>query len=227
MVQLPTLANKITKLMTGFEYSHSSMSFDENLETLYSFQIKNQKVLLVGGFVKETHDMYFHGKNISLNEMVFRIPVGDNEYKRINDFVLQLSNDHEYIFNYVSALFMFTLGGVKSYKAYHCIEFISEVLALVDSIKLPKSAYKMRPKDLYCALEPFMIRNGQICSSDFEFKENPFMKKIKFSVAVKKSLYSIKESICRAALQRTSKNFNYRNVNFYDEDTVGTHRAVQ
>lgn len=220
MVQLPTVANKITRLMTGFDYSHSSLSFDENLETLYSFQVKNRKVFLVGGLVKETHDTYFHGKDVSLKEMVFKVPVADDEYKKIRDFVQQLTDDQEYIFNYVSALFMFMLGGVKSYKAYHCIEFVSEVLSLVESIKLPKSAHKMQPRDLYGVLEPFMIHKGQICSSDFEFKEDPFMKKIKPSIAVKKSLYSVKEAICRAALQRTSKNFNYRNVNFYDEDTA-------
>lgn len=220
MVQLPTVANKITKLMTGFDYSHSSLSFDENLETLYSFQVKNRKVFLVGGFVKETHDTYFHGKNVSLKEMVFKVPVSDDEYRTVKDFIQRLTDDQEYIFNYVSALFMFTLGGVKSYKAYHCIEFVSEVLSRVESIKLPKPTHKMHPKDLYRVLEPFMIKKGLIHADDFEFKDNPFMKKIRFGVAVKKSLYSVKEAICRVALQRTSKNFNCRNVNFYDDDTM-------
>lgn len=220
MVQLPTFANKCIKLLTHFDYSHSSLSFDENLDTLYSFQVKNRKVFLVGGFVKETHDIYFHGKNVALEEMVFKIPVSDDEYMKITDFVQRLADDQEYIFNYVSALFMFTIGGVKSYKAYHCIEFISEVLSLVDSIKLPKPAHKMQPKDLYSVLRPFMIRDGKIYASDFEFKKDTFTQKIKFGVAMKKSLYSAREAICRAALKRVSKKFNYRNVNFYDEDVA-------
>lgn len=220
MVQLPTIANKCVKFFTKFDYSHSSLSFDEKLDTLYSFQVKNRKVFLVGGFVKETHDTYFHGKDVVLKELVFKIPVTDNEYEKILSFVQQLTNDNEYIFNYVSALFMFIFGGIKSYKAYHCIEFISEVLSLIENIKFPKPIHKMQPKDLYNVLKPFLIQDREIDSKDFETTENPFIKKIKIHVALKKSLYSVKEAICRSVFQRTSKNFNYKNVNFYDEDTV-------
>lgn len=220
MVQLPTLANKCMKVFTNFDYSHTSISFDEKLATLYSFQGKNRKVLLVGGFVKETHDTYFHRKNVSLKEMVFKVPVSDDDYNKIFNFIKQLADDEEYIFNYVSALFMLTFGGVKSYKAYHCVEFVSEVLSMTQDIKIPKRPHKMKPKDLYKVLKPFKIRDGLIHANDFHFKEDSFTQRIKFDVAVKKSLYSVREAICRATLHRTSKNFNYKNVNFYNEDTV-------
>lgn len=220
MVQLPTVANKITKLMTGSDYSHASLSFDENLSTLYSFQVKNRKVFLVGGFVEETQDMYFHGKNVSLKETIFKVPVADNEHAAIVEFVKQVGDDKEYMFNYVSALLMFTFGGVKSYKAYHCIEFVSEALLLTKAVRLPKPPCIMKPPDLYQVLEPFKIKSDQIHARNFEFKNDPFMKRIKSSVAMKKSLYSVKEAICRAVLQRTSKNFNCKNVNFCDEDTI-------
>ena len=149
-----------------------------------------------------------------------RFPVDDEEYVKIMDFVERLSNDQEYIFNYVSALFMFTFGGVKSYKAYHCIEFVSEILSLTQSVSLPRQTHKMKPMDLYHVLKPFMIYSREIHLNDFEHKNNEFMKQIRFSILAKKSLYCVKESICRAVLQRTSKNFDYLKVNFYDDDIV-------
>lgn len=221
MVQLPTLANKCASKLTGFPYIHASLSFDENLEKLYAFQIKNKDTPLVGGFVEELHSFYFHGqKNIFIKEMVFKIPVTDDEYEKIVNFVTQIKNDTEYIFNYVSALFMFTIGGIKAYKAYHCIEFVSNAISFVNRINLPKPAHKMRPQDLYRLLKPFLIEQKELCSNDFETDESIFFKDIKFHIKIKKSFYSIKEAICRAIFARTSKHFNHKNINYYDLDII-------
>ena len=220
MVQLPTFANKCVKFFTDFDYSHSSISFSENLDKLYSFQIKNRKAFLVGGFVEETHDTYFHGKDVSLKEMLFKIPVEDDKYNEIVNFIDTVKNDQEYMFNYVSALFMFVFGGVKAYKSYHCIEFITEVLNRTGSVMSSKPPHKMKPRDLYQLLQYYKIQDGMINFKDFVPKQNPFMKKLKMGVKIKKSIYSVKEAICRFILQRPTKNFNYKNINFYDEDCI-------
>lgn len=44
-----------------------------------------------------------------------------------------------------------------------------------------------------------------INANDYAIPDNVFFKNIKFTTAVKKSFYSIKESICRVVLQRKSK----------------------
>lgn len=220
MVQLPTFANKCVKIFTNFDYSHSSISFSENLETLYSFQIKNRKAFLVGGFVEETHDTYFHGKDVSLKEMVFKLPVEDDKYDEVVNFINTVKNDKEYMFNYVSALFMFVFGGVKSYKAYHCIEFITEVLNRTDTVISHKPPHKMQPKDLYELLKYYKIQDEMINFRDFQPKQNPFMKKLQMGVKIKKSIYSVREAICRFILQRPTRNFNYKYINFYDEDCI-------
>jgi hypothetical protein len=219
MVQLPTIANKYMTFMTRFEYTHFSVSFDETLNKMYSFQVKNEKIPFVGGLLEETQGTYFHGKNnIRLKEVIFRIPVNEDEYEQIFDFVNDVKNDKEYIFNYVSALFMLINGGVESYKAYHCVEFASVVLSFINKIKLPKETYKMHPKDLYKVLKPYLYIHRDIYSNDFEIEKNVFYERVKFPVAVKKSFYSIKEAIYRAVFGKVSKNFNYKNVNFYDDD---------
>ena len=47
---------------------------------------------------------------------------------------------------------MFSFGGIKGYKAFHCTEFVSEILLLLNDIKLPREPHLMRPKDLYYIL---------------------------------------------------------------------------
>lgn len=219
MVQLPTIINKFVTFMTKFEYTHFSISFDEDLERLYSFQVKNDKIPFVGGLVEETQGLYFHGKeNICLKEMVFKVPISINEYTQIYNFVEKVKNDKEYTFNYVSALVMFILGGVKAYKSYHCVEFICVLLAFIKEIEIPKETYKMHPKDLYEVLRPFEYLKRDIHSQDFETKENIFLKRIKLSSGVRKSIYSIRESICRTVFHRTTKRFNYKMINYDEED---------
>lgn len=221
MVELPTLINRIVNFLTHFKYTHFSISFDKNLTKLYSFQIKNKKIFLVGGLVEETQASYFHGKkNIHLKQQIFKIPVSNDEYDRIYNFVENIKNDKEYMFNYVSALFMFALGGVKSYKAYHCVEFVSEVINLIDAINLPKPPHKMHPRDLYKVLLPYCCAIGKIYSKNYSETDDLFFAKIKPFVAIKKSLYSIREAICRAVFKKTTKRFNYKNINFYRKDVI-------
>lgn len=219
MVQLPTIINKFVTFITNFEYTHFSISFDENLEKLYSFQLKNKKIPFVGGLVEETQSSYFQGKkNITIKQIVFKIPVNEKEYQKIFNFINKVKNDKEYTFNFVSALIMFISGGVNAYKSYHCAEFISVILSFIKEIKLPKKTYKMHPKDLYDVLQPYLYIKRNISSKNLKNTNDIFLKKIKTSVAIKKSFYSIKESICRTFLFRTTKNFNHKNINFYEND---------
>ena len=77
-VELPTLANKIVYLLSGFKYSHFSICLDNKLNNLYAFQVRNKKTSLVGGFMEENESFYFHGKkNIQLKETVFEIAVSN------------------------------------------------------------------------------------------------------------------------------------------------------
>jgi len=228
MVQLPTIINKYVTFITKFEYTHFSIAFDEDLERLYSFQVKNDKIPFVGGLVEETQGFYFHGKeNIYLKEMVFKVPVSESEYTKIYSFVENVKNDKEYTFNYVSALVMFIIGGVKAYKSYHCVEFICVLLSFIKGIEIPKESYKMHPKDLYEVLRPFENLKRDICSEDFETEDNIFLKRIKLSSGVRKSLYSIRESICRTVLYRTTKKFNYRMINYYEEDVKKIYNSFE
>ncbi len=76
MTQLPTFTNKSVYFITGFKYTHFSISLDDKFEKLYAFQVKNKSHPLVGGFVTENESFYFYGKkNIKLNEIVFEILV--------------------------------------------------------------------------------------------------------------------------------------------------------
>lgn len=221
MVNLPTFANKCSYFFTRFKYSHISICLDSEFKKFYAFQKKNIKTPLVGGFMEENESYFFQAKNVtSLDEIIFEIPVSDEEYNEIFNFITRIKEDREYIFNYISVLFMFLMGGFKVYKSFHCCEFACKVLKNVDSIKLPKKTYKMHPKDLYKVLLKFEHYEKTINIKDFELDDdNIFFKDIKLKSVIKKSYYTVTENIIRSILKRPRKEYNYFKTN-YDESDV-------
>ncbi len=220
LVELPTLANKITYILSGFKNTHCSISLDNKFTKLYSFQVRNKKTPFVGGLMEENESFFFHGKkNIELNEIIFEVPITDKDYLKIEKYIKRVKNDPEYIFNYVSGLFMFIFGGIKVYKSYHCCEFISEILNMIDGINLPKKPHKMHPKDLYQFLLKYKYTSKTISSNDYKINDKElFFKELKKTSVIKKTLYTITESIIRAIKKSPRKNYNYRMTNYYKED---------
>ncbi len=220
MVHLPSIANKCSYIFTGFKYTHISICLDNEFKKFYAFQVKNIRTPLVGGFMQENESFFFQAKNVtSLEELVFELPVTDEEYIKVSNYVTSIKEDKEYIFNYVSSLFMFLVGGIKVYKAFHCCEFACEVLNNIDSIEFPKKIYKMHPKDLYKSLLKFEHYKKTININDYEFDDNNiFFKQLKAISVIKKSYYSVTECIIRAILKRPRKNYNYCKLNYDDSD---------
>lgn len=216
---LPTFANKYLALLSGFEYTHFSIAFDNKFDKLYAFQVQNKKTPLIGGLVEESRAIYFHGKkNVYLKELICEIPVTKKEYDEIYHFVMNIKNDKEYTFNYMACLLMYPFGGVKAYKSYYCTEFIVDILKKIRKFDIKKKSHRIRPVELYNELKPFIKQTNEIFSGDYQDDNSIFLSDIKFSVIVKKSFYSIKESICRSILKRKSKNFNYKKINLFKED---------
>ena len=150
--------------------------------------------------------------------MIFEIPVTNKEYYEISKYIRTIEKDKEYVFNYISCLFMLIFGGLKSYKSFHCCEFVSEILNMINSVDLPKKTYKMHPKDLYNVLKNFNHYEKKIFSNDYEIDDSIFFKNIKATSVIKKSLYSTTESIIRFVFQKPRKKYDYHNCNFYIND---------
>jgi len=220
MIKLPTFINHYVYCLTGFEYTHFTLSLCKNSKNSYSFQRRNKNLPLVGGPLCESEVFYFNGKkNKNVKIIEYEVPVTDDEYRRICGFVDKIFNDKEYMFSFISVWLTFPFGGIKSYKSYQCTEFICEILSLIDNISLPKESHKMRPLDLYKVLKEYNYKEKTIHSNNYVIQnDNMFFKKIKFSVALRKSIYSIKESFYRTFFYKASKRFDFRKINFYAKD---------
>ncbi len=165
LVKALTGLGKFVRIFSKYEYTHIAVSLDESLNDFITFSRKKHYEPFNSGFMHETLDCYAFGDNKSVKLKVFKIPVSNESYKEINEFISSIENDNEYIFNLISMSTMGIFHGVSIYKSLNCMSFVSKVISLTKKINMNKKYYKYNIKELDNLL------------SDYFYKEELFYKK--------------------------------------------------
>lgn len=190
--QTDTIPAKAIRFVTKSKYSHTSICFDDNFDTLYSFARKKADNPLVGGFIKE-HPAYLSlGKTNDVNVIVYKIPVDDSIYYEIIQYLKNLEKDGEYMYNLFSvALYPIHLD-FSTYKAYHCTEFAVKLLEKYHLVKLTKKAHRYSPKDISILLKKYFYYQGSIKDlSTYQQEQDEFFKQSPFFTNLKNTTYTI------------------------------------
>lgn len=129
LTQTGTLFSKAIYLYTKDPYNHASISFDKNLEIMYSFGRRRRYNPLDSGFIEEnfTRGMFAFFPNTRC--CIIEVKVTENEYKIMRETVEVFKNNGQ---NY-----RYNLMGVLSYSVglelarkehFFCSEFVSYIL---------------------------------------------------------------------------------------------------
>lgn len=162
VVSSETRPAKIIRFFTKSQYNHTSISLDDNYNEFYSFARKKAFSPLDAGFVKEKASYYSLGKNKDVNVKLFKVPIEDNKMVELKKRLVEIENDKEYIYNFISAiLYPFHLSH-PTYKAYYCSEFVAEVLNKYTNISLDRESSKYSPKDIELLLNDYLWYEGKI-----------------------------------------------------------------
>ena len=128
LVKSLTILGKMARLRDPYEYTHISMSFEENPGDFVSFARRKHFAPFDAGFVHETVSDYAFGKNSEVKLKVYSLPVTEKQYQRITAYVKYLEQDPELIFNFYG---MFR-PGFRVWKAYNCMSFIGRILSMAE-----------------------------------------------------------------------------------------------
>ena len=202
---------KFIKFWTKYGYSHATFSFDENLEDNYAFSRLNELTPFVCGFVKEKKCHYTSGKEEKVNTIIYKIPVTDEEYKNIKEYINQVENDNEYLYNMFSMCTLAVIGGFEVYKAMHCTEFVCKIMTMISSVKMTKKWYKYLPKDINNDLEEFKIYDGILDTRKAKKEDDiNFFKKFDKKLYRKRYRYIFRELIYRMIFKKCSPKYDYK-----------------
>lgn len=206
---------RFIKWWTRFGFSHVTFSFDENMEENHAFSRLKDSTPFVGGYILEHKCHYTEGKDVEVNTIIYKIPVTDEEIENIKQYIKEVSEDKEYLYNMYSMCTLAVIGGFKVYKAMHCTEFVAKILTMISSVKMSKKWYKYLPKDFDKDLKDYTFYKGIMDTKnakkedDLDYFENVSKKEYR-----KKYRYILRELIYRMIHKKCSPKFDYTKTKF-------------
>ena len=151
-----TILSRLIGIIKNDEYTHSSISLNKNLETMYSFGRRNKYNPFIGRFVKENLDEGVFGLQKNLKGLVLELKVTPEQYGRIDELLSEfIINRNNYRYNYFGLI-----NSVLNIEAYSndrflCSEFVYYILNECGVANLNKPRNLVRPVDL-------LKLNGQV-----------------------------------------------------------------
>lgn len=145
-----TLLSKAIRLYTGTSLNHSSIAFDKDLSTIYSFGRKDPRNPLIGGFVKES----LYGSLIRQGQSrtqcaIYCCTVTKEQHNLILEEIQRVEKQQSlYKYNFLGLFGVALNVGIKREKAYFCTQFVATVFRNAGIELVSKPACLTTPIDL-------------------------------------------------------------------------------
>ncbi|MGI2326855.1 hypothetical protein [Planococcus sp. YIM B11945] len=172
---------RLVKTCTQHTYGHVSLSFDPNLETMYSFGRKDVENAFVAGFVQEdVQNRLFQRAYCA----VYRCTVSKKGYWKMWAYVKNMEKQKDLYKYNLSGLFGVLLQRNFDRKdAFFCSQFVATVLSEGGIRVSDKPANLVSPRDIYLAAGLKIVYCGPM-------NEYPMHKKELFYYENKRGLMS-------------------------------------
>ena len=203
-IRTNTAFGALVRRLTKWKYSHVNICLDSKLNNFYAFATRNHKSELSAAFNMDYKDNYTLAKNKPVNITYYKIPVKKEEYEHIKNFINEIANDDEYIFNLLSMVTTTVLHGFEIHKSYNCITFISKILTFIESIKLSKKYYKYDLNELENEIKEFYYKE-EVYYYEGKEKDNKFFNSIPFFKRKIIEIIMLRENFYRLFHKKTSK----------------------
>lgn len=152
-----TLPAKLIRHITRAEYNHSSISFDDDLQTFYSFGRKHMWTPLIGGFIEETPNTGVFALYPNSRACVLSIETDEEKYNAAKGYVEEMyKNRRKHKYNYIGVCLAVLHKSFKRKRHFYCSEFVSDVLLRFGIIKEGSLGKIVKPTDF------FFLENSRI-----------------------------------------------------------------
>ena len=181
----PTGMGRLIRLATRNQYNHVSLSFESDIQKLYSFARYHRTIPLYGGFVVESVLRYGSLADRS-RVKICRLTVEEPYFTYLRNYLDRLWREREeYIYNTPAALASLARLRADIPRAYTCASFVQEILvrcrlAGADSHRCPTI------RRLERLLRPYEVYEGPLPTSHTpgEWGEDAFPRETTIGYAV-------------------------------------------
>ncbi len=150
---------RFIRKMTRSKYNHVSVSFDPDMQSLYSFARYHKTAPFYAGFVEESLMRYqLTGRQATVK--VCRIRLSDQQAATLRYAVDEVQTSQvEYIYNYLSALTFLARKRFDVPHAFTCVDFAVWLLSRAGIAEVPDTFFTI--EDLEAALSAYVIFEGE------------------------------------------------------------------
>lgn len=143
-----SLFTRSIKLFTRKPYNHSSIAFESDLKTLYSFGRKNPHNPFFGGFVEEKIESGTFKKFHNTSCLVLSVEIPMESYLQLQKVVQEfVDNKDNYHYNLIGMVSAFINRPMPRENKYFCSSFVAESMQKSDLNFIEQSPYLTRPDD--------------------------------------------------------------------------------
>lgn len=158
-----TWLSKTINVFTSTKYVHSSISFDNNFNVMYSFGRKYPNNPFSGGFVEENLHGGVYKKFTESECIIYKVRITDEQLillkNQINYFIM---DKYKYKYNFIGLLFVLINKPIKRKNYYFCSQFISEILINSKIYSPDKIPELISSNDLFLVNNKEVIYEGLI-----------------------------------------------------------------
>lgn len=166
MTQYPGYDAKFLSWYSRFPYTHTSVGFEEDMDTFYTFVSK--------GFLVESITRYEKPGRPSFPCALYEIKVSEKVYNKLKEIVLTYKdNKADFKYSTLGLVLCFLKIPYKREKHYFCSQFVAEVLHNCEAVKLKKKSTLYFPKDISKLSELELVFQGTHLSFVEEFVKKP------------------------------------------------------
>ncbi|WP_102349058.1 hypothetical protein [Bacillus sp. Marseille-P3661] len=124
-----TLFTKSIKKYTKAPYNHASISFDKDLNELYSFGRKNPNNPINGGFVKEDIKTGTYSKYPNTTCVIYQLDVTKREVEKMRRVLNVFKRSQsKFLYNLLGVVGVSINEPIEFSNSYFCSQFVSEIL---------------------------------------------------------------------------------------------------
>jgi hypothetical protein len=124
-----TLFTKSIKKYTKAPYNHASISFDPDLQELYSFGRKKPSNPINGGFVKEDILKGTYSKYPNTSCVIYRLEVSERDIEKMKRVLNVFKrNQSKFLYNLLGLVGVSLNEPVEFSNSYFCSQFVAEIL---------------------------------------------------------------------------------------------------
>lgn len=160
LIKAHTGLGRFARILGGYPYTHIAVSLDKSLTDFITYSRRKHYLTMDAGFMHEYRDYYAFGEHKKVRVKVFCLPVEDDKYKKVTEFIRNCENDPKGLFNLFSMVTMSFIHGIPIRHAHNCMSFTAGVIEASGAVHMDKPYYKYDIKEIDSLLTDYLYFEG-------------------------------------------------------------------